>query len=161
MFLTWSDDVEDKIQTEHILITYFSGGKSLTCRDSSDQHQSLTWYHRYIGTRSSDEETEIPKNDHYCGWSREIRTMNIKFRVILKKEMDTAAIEGVFTCRIHGARNSLANHVTVEIHYPSKFLLLTIKLPIFTVSDNYGKCETLNPERVYECMSNGNTGIGL
>ena len=47
-------------------------------------------------------------------------------RLILRKEVDTVAIEGVFTCRVQGGSLSVANRVnpvSVGIHYPSKSLL--------------------------------------
>ena len=47
-------------------------------------------------------------------------------QLILRKEVDTVAIEGVFTCRVQGAGPSVANRVkpvSVGIHYPSKSLL--------------------------------------
>ena len=47
-------------------------------------------------------------------------------QLILRKEVDTVAIEGVFTCGVQGAGLSLANRVnpvSVGIHYPSKSLL--------------------------------------
>ena len=48
--------------------------------------------------------------------------MGIRDRqAILRKEVDTVAIEGVFTCSVVGARASVANRVkpvSVGIHYP-------------------------------------------
>ena len=126
LFLTWSDDVDDKIQTEHILITYFSGGESITCwhRSNSDQlHGTSTWYHQFIGrTRPGD---EIPMK--IIGWTWDIRAVGVRDKqLILRKEVDTVAIEGVFTCRVRGSGLSVANSVkpvSVGIHYPSKSLL--------------------------------------
>ena len=51
---------------------------------------------------------------------------NRERQAILRKEVDTVAIEGVFTCRVQGAALSVANSVnpvSVGIHYPSKSLL--------------------------------------
>ena len=126
IFLTWSDDVDDKIQTEHILITYFSGGESITCwhRTNSDQlHGTLKWYHQFIGrTRPGD---EIPMK--IIGWKLDKTTVGVRDKqLILRKEVDTVAIEGVFTCKVQGAGPSVANRVdpvSVGIHYPSKSLL--------------------------------------
>ena len=44
---------------------------------------------------------------------------------ILRKEVDTVAIEGVFTCRVEGASLQVDRRVkpvSVGIHYPSKSL---------------------------------------
>ena len=129
LFLTWSDDVHDKIQTEHIVISDVSSGESITCwhRTNSDQVKgTLKWYHQFIGrTRSS---TEIPiNNQNYFGWTWDKRTVHNSYRrVILRKEVDTEAIEGVFTCKVQGSGLSVANRVdpvSVGIHYPSKSLL--------------------------------------
>ena len=126
LFLTWSDDVDNKIQTEHILITYFSGGESITCWHhlNSDQLQgTLKWYHQFIGrTRPGD---EIPMK--ILGWKLDRTTVGVRDRqLILRKEVDTVAIEGVFTCKVQGSRFPVANIVmpaSVGIHYPSKSLL--------------------------------------
>ena len=88
IFLTWSDDVDNKIQTEHILITYFSGGESITCwhRSNSDHVQgTLRWYHQFIRrTRPGD---EIPMNNQ--GWKLDKTTVGVRDRqLILRKEVD-------------------------------------------------------------------------
>ena len=53
--------------------------------------------------------------------------MGIRDRqAILRKEVDTVAIEGVFTCSVEGASLQVARRVdpvSVWIHYPSKPLL--------------------------------------
>ena len=125
LFLTWSD-VDEKIQTEHILISDVSSGESITCWYHSNSNQlqgTLKWYHQFIGrTRPGD---EIPMNNQ--GWKWDIRTVGIRDRqLILRKEVDTGAIEGVFTCRVQGASLQVVNRVnpvSVWIHYPSKSLL--------------------------------------
>ena len=89
----------------------------------------MKWYHQFIGrTRPGYEGTEIPINNrNYSGWTRDKRIVGIRDRqVILRKEMDTVAIEGVFTCRVDGTSVTAVNHVrpvSVGIHYPSKSLL--------------------------------------
>ena len=128
-FLTWSDDVHDKIQTEHILISDVSSGESITCwhRTNSDQVKgTFKLYHQFIGrTGPGDEWTDIPMKNQ--GWAWDIRTVGIRHRqLILRKEVDTVAIEGVFTCGVQGSGPSVANivkPVSVGIHYPSKSLL--------------------------------------
>ena len=128
LFLTWSDDVDDRIQTEHILISDVSSGESIICwhRTNSDRVKgTLKWYHQFIGrTRSSDERTEIPM--HNQGWKLDEGTVGRDKQLILRKGVDTVAIEGVFTCGVQGAGPSVANSVdpvSVGIHYPSKSLL--------------------------------------
>ena len=131
LFLTWSDDVDDRIQTEHILISDVSSEESITCwnRSNSDQVQgTLKWYHQFIGTTSGGEGTDIRgKNRNFFGWKWDARTVGIRDRqAILRKEVDTVAIEGVFTCRVEGASRQVAcrvDPVSVWIHYPSKPLL--------------------------------------
>ena len=60
------------------------------------------------------------------GWKLDIRAVGRDRQLILRKEVGTVAIEGVFTCRVQGAALSVANSVnpvSVGIHYPSKSLL--------------------------------------
>ena len=128
MFLTWSDDVDDRIQTEHILISDISSGESITCwyRSNSDRLEgTLNWYHQFIGTTSGGEGTEIRGKDH--GWKWDTGTVGVRYKqLILRKEVDTVAIEGVFTCKVQSSGLPVANRVdpvSVWIHYPSKSLL--------------------------------------
>ena len=129
LFLTWSDDVDDRIQTEHILISDVSSRESITCWHHSNSDQvkgTLKLYHQFIRrTGIGDEWTDIPMKNQ--GWTWDIRAVGIRYRqLILRKEVDTGAIEGVFTCKVQGAGPSVANRVkpvSVEIHYPSKSLL--------------------------------------
>ena len=83
---------------------------------------TVKWYHQYIGrTRPGD---EIPMK--ILGWKLDIRTVGRDKQLILRKEVDTVAIEGVFTCKVQGTGPSMANivkPVSVGIHYPSKSLL--------------------------------------
>ena len=129
LFLTWSDDADDKIQTEHILISDVSSGESITCWHHSNSDQvigTLKWYHQFIGRTGPDDEwTDIPMKNQ--GWTSHKGTVDIRNRqLILRKEVDTVAIEGVFTCGVQGSGPSVANivkPVSVGIHYPSKSLL--------------------------------------
>ena len=60
------------------------------------------------------------------GWKLDIRTVGRDKQHILIKEVDTVAIEGVFTCGVQGTSLQVANSVkpvSVGIHYPSKSLL--------------------------------------
>ena len=83
----------------------------------------MKWYHQFIGrTRPGD---EIPMK--IIGWKLDKTTVGVRDKqLILRKEVDTVAIEGVFTCKVQGAGPSVANRVdpvSVGIHYPSKSLL--------------------------------------
>ena len=115
LFLTWSDDADDKIQTEHILISDVSSGESITCWHHSNSDQvigTFKWYHQFIGRTGPDDEwTDIPMKNQ--GWTSHKGTVDIRNRqLILRKEVDTGAIEGVFTCKVHGTTSvSVANRV--------------------------------------------------
>ena len=132
LFLTWSDVDDDKIQTEHILISDVSSGESITCWHHSNSNQvkgTLKWYHQFIGRTGPDD--DIPMINQ--GWTLDIRTVDRYRQLILRKEVDTGAIEGVFTCKVQGSGLSVANRVnpvSVGIHYPSKSLLTVMKLAI-------------------------------
>ena len=131
LFLTWSDDVDDRIKTEHILISDVSSEEAITCWhcSNSDRVQgTLKWYHQFIGTTSGGEGTEIQGKDHNLfGWKWDTRRVGIRDRqAILRKEVDTVAIEGVFTCSVGDTSHQVARRVdpvSVWIHYPSKSLL--------------------------------------
>ena len=127
MFLTLSDDVDDVIQTEHILITDVSqsSGDTLICWSTRAQG-SFSWFHQFVG---SEELTEFPKitenKPSYFGWNSEIGLkLGYNMLTLLIIEMDTIPIEGVFTCSVgsSGDLNSVDNSegFSVGIHYPSK-----------------------------------------
>ena len=130
LFLTFSDDVGDKIQTEHILITDLSqsSGDTLICWTTRGVQGTFSWYHQFIG---SEELTELPTNTQnipsYFGWKSGIGRKFGYNKCTLLKEMDTIPIEGIFTCNIGGS-NDLDNFesVSVGIHYPSKIFLSVV-----------------------------------
>ena len=124
-----SDDVDDVIQTEHILITDVSqsSGDTLNCWSTQSVYRSFRWYHQFIG---SDELTELSQNKSiYFGWTSELARQDAKNKLTLLREMDTVPIEGVFTCSRDTADKSEA--VSVGIHYPSKITNLR-KLSLLT-----------------------------
>ena len=127
LFLTLSDDVDDVIQTKHILITDVSqsSGDTLICWSTRTQG-SFSWFHQFIG---SEELTELPRvtenKPSYFGWKIKIvHKSGYNMLTLLNREMDTIPIEGIFTCRV-GSSGDLGNSeaVSVGIHYPSKFFL--------------------------------------
>ena len=124
LFLTLSDDVGVKIQTEHILITDVSqsSGDTLNCWSTQSVLKTFSWNHQYIGRKELTELPRVTENKpSYFGWKSEIgREFGYK-KLTLLKEMDTVPIEGVFTCIADQVVNSEA--VSVGIHYPSKIFL--------------------------------------
>ena len=125
VFLTVSNNVDDKIQTEHILITDVSqrNEDSLICwyRSLRSSALGLSWYHEFIEHSPSDGRSKIPKitqtSPYYFGWSSKIERHLLYFQKLnLLRQPDTVAVEGVFTCDTgHGESTS------VGIHYPSMF----------------------------------------
>ena len=105
LFLTWSDDINDKIQHNNVLITDISQSRSPICWYQHEENVhlgGLKWYHR---KKISDDDTQIPmitQDTDYLGWNSEIvPNSNSRFSMLrLIKRMETAAIEGKFTCRI-------------------------------------------------------------
>ncbi|CAI7989841.1 hypothetical protein GBAR_LOCUS349 [Geodia barretti] len=125
LFLTLSDDVDDVIQTEHILITDVSqsSGDTLICWSTRAQ-RSFSWFHQFIG---SEELTELPRvtenKPSYFGWKIEIGRKLEYNKLTLLKEMDTIPIEGVFTCSVGTLYTDIFEEDSVGIHYPSKIFL--------------------------------------
>ena len=143
LFLTLSDDVDDVIQTEHILITDVSqsSGDTLICW-STRLHRTFSWFHQFIGSK---ELTELPKitenKPSYFGWKSELGREFGYNKLTLLKEMDTIPIEGVFTCSVGTLYTDIFEEDSVGIHYPSKiflsFLLIHSSLTAFRQVENY------------------------
>ena len=156
LFLTLSDDVNDEVQTEHILITDVSqsSGDTLICWSTRGVRGTFSWYHQFIGHK---ELTELPKitenKSSYFGWKSEIGRKFGYNKLTLLKEMDAVPIEGVFTCCTGGSGDlgSVDNSeaVSVGIHYPSKLhttkmiassdLLKLLRLGIYYVANAFAK----------------------
>ena len=127
LFLTFPDDVDDEIETEHILITDLSqsSGDTLICWTTQRIRGTFSWYHQFVEHK---ELTELPTNTQnassYFGWkSGKGREFGYN-KCTLLKEMDTIPIEGIFTCNI-GNSDIIHNSdsVSVGMHYPSKIFL--------------------------------------
>ena len=117
LFLTLSDDVDDVIQTEHILITDVSqsSGDTLVFDQLESKEPSVGF--------TSLQEVELPRNfqnrPNYFGWNSEIGHEFGYDKLTLLKEIDTVPIEGGFTCRIEEAASPQSfEEDTVGIHYP-------------------------------------------
>ena len=102
LFLTLSDDVDDVIQTEHILITDVSqsSGDTLICWSTRAQ-RSFSWFHQFIG---SEELTELPRvtenKPSYFGWKSELGRKLEYNKLTLLRVIGSVPIEGVFTCSV-------------------------------------------------------------
>ena len=127
LFLTLSDDVDDEIQTEHILITDVSqsSGYTLICWSTRGVQGTFSWFHQFIG---SGKFTELPKvtenKSSYFGWKSGKDYKDGYIKLTLLREMDTVPIEGVFTCSIGGYFNiHKSEAVSVGLHYPSKLYI--------------------------------------
>ena len=126
IFLTVSNNVSDKIQTQHILITDVSqrNEDSLICwyRTNRFSANSFSWYHEFIEHLPNEGRSKIPKltqtPPYYFGWSSKIESRRQYQIIELLRQPDTVAVEGVFTCdTVHG------DFTSVGIHYPSKLIL--------------------------------------
>ena len=118
-----SNNADDKIQTEHILITDVSqrNEDSLICwyRTNQFSGQVLSWYHELIEHSPSDGRSEIPRitqtSPYYFGWSSKIERDPPYFQKLqLLRQPDTVAVEGVFICDTGDGEST-----SVGIHYPS------------------------------------------
>ena len=74
---------------------------------------TVKWYHQYIGRTRPGDEIQMK----ILGWTLDTRTVGRDNQLILRKEVDTVAIEGVFTWKVNRV-----NPVSVGTHYPSKSL---------------------------------------
>ena len=121
-----SNNVSDKIQTEHILITDVSQSNedSLICwyRTNRFSANSFSWYHEFIDHLPNDERSKIPKltqtPPYYFGWSSKIDSRRQYQIIKLLRQPDTFAVEGVFTCDTGDG-----DFTSVGIHYPSELIL--------------------------------------
>ena len=120
-----SDDADDKLQTQHILITDVSqrNDDSLICWYRSKevsvlQEKSFSWYHRFIKHLPSDGRTQITRApQYYFGWSSK-REISLPYQKLkLFRQPDSVGIEGVFTC------DTGVGSKSVGIHYPSKLIV--------------------------------------
>ena len=123
LFLTGSNNVDDKLQTEHILITDVSqrNEDSLICWYHSNQYQPVfSWYYEFIEPFPGIGRGKIKVTDtepYSFGWSSKVERSLPYQKIKLLRQPDTVAVEGVFTCDAgHGIFTS------VEIHYPSEFI---------------------------------------
>ena len=127
LYLTLSDD---KIQTDHILITDVNqkNEDSLICwRRTYQVSRIFSWYHEFIEHSPGDGRSKIPKipqnMSYYFGWSSvqegSVRIQKLK----LLRHPDTLAVEGVFTCEAGRAAGSVSM-TSVWIHYPSGLIKL-------------------------------------
>ena len=125
--MTLSNNADDKIQTEHILITDVSqrNEDSLICWHRTNQiHNGFSWYHEFIEHSPSDRRSEIPKMSqtspyYYFGWSSKKKVNLRKYQKLkLLRQPDTVAVEGVFTCETGDGGST-----SVGIHYPSELIV--------------------------------------
>ena len=123
--MTLSNNVDDKIQTEHILITDVSqrNEDSLICWYRSRRIPiSFNWYNEFIEYSPSDGRSKIPKitqtPPYYFGWSSKIERSPTYHKLKLLRQPDTVAVEGVFTCDTGDGDST-----SVGIHYPSELIL--------------------------------------
>ena len=115
-----SDNVDDEIEAQHILITdvSLSNGDVIICWVRSNQiFMSTKWYHQFIVSNKS---TEIPKDEHYHGWYTETVYKRPYHKLKLLRKANTVAVEGVFFCSDSEQDGDQRHHVSVGIHYPSE-----------------------------------------
>ena len=132
--MTLSDNADDKLQTEHILITDVSqrNEDSLICWYRTSRIPiRFNWYHKFIEHSPSGEKSEIPKitqtPSYYFGWSSEKERSLPYQKIKLLRQQDTVAVEGVFTCDTGDGDST-----SVGIHYPSE--LIVSNRPVLKVS---------------------------
>ena len=125
LFLTKSNNADDKLQTEHILITDVSqrNENSLICwyRSRRVSGRGFRWYHEFI---EIDGRSLIPTVTQYqlfyFGWSSKVEIHPPYQKLKLLRQPDTVAVEGVFTCDTGDGDST-----SVGIHYPSELILVS------------------------------------
>ena len=126
VFLTLSNNADDKLQNKHILITDVNqmNEDSLICWYRSRQVSRIFhWYHEFIEYSPNDGRSEIPiitqTPPYYFGWSSKRERSLPYYKLKLLRQPDAVAVEGVFTCDTgHG------DYVSVGIHHPSELIML-------------------------------------
>ena len=126
LFITVSNNFDDKLQTEHILITDVSqrNEDTLICwyRSLRVSLLGLSWYHGFIEHSPRDQMTEIPAitqtQPYYFGWSSKGERSLPYQKLKLLRQPDTVAVEGVFTCNTGDGVST-----SVGIHYPSELIV--------------------------------------
>ena len=120
--MTLSNNGDDKLQTERILITDVSqrNEDSLICWYRSIQVPSgFYWYHEFS---PNDGRSEIPRitqtPPYYFGWSSMIERSSPYHKLKLLRQPDSVAVEGVFTCDTGDGDST-----SVEIHHPSELII--------------------------------------
>ena len=121
-----SNNANDKIQTEHILITDVNQRNeySLICWHCFYRFSaiSISWYHEFIEHSPSDGRSKIPKitqtSPYYYGWSSKGKLRLPYQKLILLRQPDTVAIEGIFTCDTGDGGST-----SVGIHHPSESIM--------------------------------------
>ena len=118
LFLTLSDEKDDMIQAEHIIITDIN---QVICwhRGASN---TINWYHRFDDRRLN-RQYKIPKDDdrRYFGWYSEQTSTSSSLHQQLKllKDVNYVPIEGFFFCAYRDRNND--KNISIGIHYPSEF----------------------------------------
>ena len=141
VFLTVSDNVDDKVQTEHILITDVSprNEDSLICwyRTNHASASGLSWYHEFVEHAPSGEKSEIPRitqtPPYYFGWSSKRERSHPYHKLKLLRQPDTVAVEGIFTCDTGDGDST-----SVGIYYPSE--LISFQLVSIEGKHRYSMC---------------------
>ena len=120
-----SNNFDDKLQTEHILITDVSqrNEDSLICwYHSLRVSMSFSWYHEFIEHSPSDGRSEIPRitqtAPYHFGWSSKAERRLPYQMIKLLRQPDTVAVEGVFNCDTGDGIST-----SVGIHYPSELIV--------------------------------------
>ena len=118
-----SDNADDKLQTEHILITDVSqrNEDSLICwyRSNKISGYSFSWYIEYSPSGGRSKIPIITQTPpHYFGWSSKVERILPYQKLKLLRQPDTVAVEGVFTCDTGDGDSA-----SVGIHYPSELMV--------------------------------------
>ena len=120
VFLTLSDEKDDIIQAEHIIITdinqvicWYRGATALS---------SMNWYHQFDERRFRRKNSIPSKTDsRNFGWYSGEQTSSYPYKQLkLLKDVTYVPVEGFFFCD-PDRNNNVDNYISIGIHDPSEF----------------------------------------
>ena len=118
LFLTSSDEKDDIIPAEHIIITDIN--KVICWYRGATAQNTMNWYHQFHERRFRRKNRIPSKNDsRNFGWYKGEQTPSSEYQKLkLLKDVSYVPIEGFFSCSIDRNKDK---YISVGIHYPSEF----------------------------------------
>ena len=120
LFLTSSDEKDDIIQAEHIIITDIN--QVICWYRGATAPNTMSWYHRFDERRFHRMYSIPSKTDsRNFGWySGELTSSSQYKQLKLLKDVTYVPVEGFFFCD-PDRNNNDDNYISIGIHYPSEF----------------------------------------